>query len=67
MQLLTLKDAAREINVPYQSVLRHYNAGRIPTYNIGRVKAIDPLVLRSVLTALGYQPRREQAEKERGL
>ncbi len=55
--MLTLKDAAKTIGVPYNSVLLHHKKGRIPTQKVGRYQLIDPDVLRSVLTALKYRPR----------
>lgn len=59
--LLPLKEAARELGVPYASVLLHHKQNRLPVQRIGRVCAIEPETLRLVLQALGYTPR---AKKE---
>lgn len=57
MTLLPLKDAAKAIGVPYNSVLHHYKLGRIPTQHVGRYRLIDPSVLRALLQAHHYHSR----------
>ncbi|HLG65560.1 MAG TPA: hypothetical protein VKY19_26785 [Ktedonosporobacter sp.] len=57
--MLTLKDAAKVIGVPYNSVLFHYRLGRIPVQQVGRYQLIDPTVLRAVLAAYGYRKRQK--------
>ncbi|GCE26339.1 hypothetical protein KDA_18230 [Dictyobacter alpinus] len=58
MSLLPLKDAAKAIGVPYNSVWHHYKLGRIPTQKVGRYRLIDPAVLQTLLLAYGYQQKR---------
>lgn len=55
--LMSLREAAREVNVPYISVQRYHNQGKLPVQRIGRICAIEPNVLKAVLNALGYTPR----------
>lgn len=55
--LMPLKDAAREIGVPYPSVRNYQKTGKLPTQKIGRIDAIEPLILKAMLHALGYRPR----------
>lgn len=57
MALVPLRTAAREIGVPYRSVYHHMQKKRIPTQKIGAYHCIEPAVLASVLSALGYQKR----------
>ncbi|GHO69297.1 hypothetical protein KSC_081890 [Ktedonobacter sp. SOSP1-52] len=59
MPLLPLKDAARAIGIPYNSVWHHYKLGRIPTQLAGRYHLIDPDVLQTVLLAYGYRKRQQ--------
>lgn len=58
MVLLTLKEAAKSLGVPYSSVVYYHRAGRLPTYTIGRAEVIDPRVLKAILEALNYRPRK---------
>jgi predicted site-specific integrase-resolvase len=55
----TLKEAAKMIGVPYNSVLFHHKKGRIPVRKVGHYQLIEPEVLRSVLTALHYRQRQK--------
>lgn len=55
----TLKDAAKMIGVPYNSVLFHHKKGRIPVRKVGQYQLIEPEVLRSILTALHYRQRQK--------
>lgn len=60
-QLMSLKDAAALIGVPYNSVWYYYKAGRLPTFKVAGRVLVDPRVLKGVLDGLGYQPRTKEA------
>jgi molybdenum-dependent DNA-binding transcriptional regulator ModE len=58
--MMSLKEAARAIGVPYHSVWYHYKEGRLPVHKIVGRLLIDPEVLREALAELGYRPRRKR-------
>lgn len=59
--MLSLKEACAVLGIPYNSVLYHYRAGRIPVTRISGRILIAPDTLRQVMDALGYRPKQPRA------
>jgi hypothetical protein len=52
--------AADIAGIPYESAKSYQRKGLLPLQEMGRLKVIDPDVLRAVLVAAGYRPRRKK-------
>ena len=60
-EYVSLKEAAKMLGVPYQTVWYHFVQGRIPTHDIAGRHLIQARVLRGVLDGIGYRPRTRTA------
>lgn len=58
--LLPLKMAAQEAGIPYETAKLYQRKGLLPLQDMGRLKVIEPEILRAVLKAAGYRPRRQK-------
>jgi molybdenum-dependent DNA-binding transcriptional regulator ModE len=56
-QELSLREAARAIQVPYNSVWYWHRLGKLPVRKIAGRNLIEPQSLRRALTNLGYRPK----------
>jgi hypothetical protein len=56
-QEMSLKEAARAIQVPYNSVWYWHKLGRLPVRKIAGRNMIEPHTLRWALQTLGYHPK----------
>jgi hypothetical protein len=63
-QVVSLKEAARELGVNYDAVYHHFRAGRIPAKKVGTVLLVEVPVVKAVLDNLGYTPRQKGARAE---
>jgi molybdenum-dependent DNA-binding transcriptional regulator ModE len=57
-QEVSLREAARAIQVPYNSVWYYYKLGKLPVRKIAGRNMIEPQLLRRTLQTLGYRPKR---------
>lgn len=58
--MVSLKEAAAIIGVPYRSVWYWYKEGLLPVRKASGRLLIEPEVLRQRLAELGYRPRRKR-------
>lgn len=64
-QYVSLKEAARALGVNYDSLHHHFRAGRIPVaQRVGNVILVEVPVVKAVLDAIGYTPRRKEDAAE---
>lgn len=54
---MSMKEAARAIQVPYNSVWYWYKLGKLPVRKIAGRNMIEPKSLRQALNRLGYSPK----------
>jgi hypothetical protein len=54
---MSLKEAARAIRTPYNSVWYWYKQGKLPIRKIAGRNMIAPRTLRRTLRTLGYRPK----------
>lgn len=54
-QEMSLKEATKAIQVPYNSVWYWYKLGKLPVRKIAGRNLIDPKLLRRTLQTLGYR------------
>ena len=55
MALVSLREASKISGVPYATA--NYHLSRLPVTKVGAYNLIEPHVLLSVMTALGWKPR----------
>ncbi len=60
--MVSLKEAAAIIGVPYRSVWYWHKQGLLPVRRIAGRALIEPEMLRKTLALLGYRPRRNRGE-----
>jgi hypothetical protein len=56
-QELSLREAARAIQTPYNSVWYWHKLGKLPVRKIAGRNMIEPQSLRQALNRLGYSPK----------
>ncbi len=62
-QLVTLRDAAKTLNVPYPTAFNYLKKGRVPCMTLGRYRLVTVQGLKDALERYGYTPIQKDDRK----